>query len=98
MLSGKKCLTTTFDDPESKYFTSVTAYDKNRYLLEGVKHVSSHTWKKNKDNTITVSFNCGTEAINNIDTKGQDFSFTMRYYGVSQKVFDGEITPEKTVK
>jgi len=42
--------------------------------------------------------NCGAEAINNIDTKGQDFSFTMRYYGVSQKVFDGKITPEKTVK
>ena len=98
MLSGKKCLTTTFEDPESKYFTSVTAYDKERYLLEGVKHVSSHTWNKNKDNTITVSFNCGADAINNIDTKGQDFSFTMRYYGVSQKVFDGKITPEKTVK
>ncbi|MCW8852179.1 MAG: DUF1254 domain-containing protein [Gammaproteobacteria bacterium] len=98
MLSAKKCLTTTFDDPESKYFTSVTAYDKDRYLLEGVKHVSSHTWKTNDDGTITVSFNCGADAINNIDTKGQDFSFTMRYYGVSQKVFDGKITPEKTVK
>ena len=40
MLSGDKCLTTTFDDPESKYFTSITAYDKARYLIEGVKPVS----------------------------------------------------------
>ena len=98
MLSGDKCLTTTFDDPESKYFTSITAYDKSRYLIEGVKHVSSNFWKKNENGTITVSFNCGENAPNNIDTKGQDFSFTMRYYGVSQKVMDGKIEPEKTVK
>lgn len=98
MLSSKKCLTTTFENPESKYFTSVTAYDKNRYLIEGVNHVSSHVWRKNKDGRITVSFNCGKSAINNIDTKGHDFSFTMRYYGVSKKVFDGKIQAEKTVK
>jgi len=98
MLSSDKCLTTTFDDPESKYFTSITAYDKARYLIEGVKNVNSHSWVKNEDGTITVSFNCGENTPNNIDTKGQDFSFTMRYYGVSQRVFDGEISPEKTVK
>ena len=98
MLSAKECLTTTFDGPESRYFTSVTAYDEARYLIDGVKHVSSHTWTKNNNGTITVSFNCGNTAINNIDTKGHDFSFTMRYYGVSQKVIDGKVNPEKTVK
>ena len=77
---------------------AITAYDKARYLIEGVKNVNSHSWKKNADGTITVSFNCGESAPNNIDTKGQDFSFTMRYYGVSQKVFDGKIAPEKTVE
>jgi len=97
LLSGQKRLTTTFENPESKYFTSITAYDKNRYLMEGVKNVNSHTWVKNEDGTITVSFNCGDEAVNNIDTKGHDFTFTMRYYGVNQKVVDGKITPEKTV-
>jgi hypothetical protein len=97
-LSANECLSTTFEDPQSKYFTSVTAYDKNRYLIEGVRHVSSYTWDANQDGTITVSFNCGDEAVNNIDTQGQDFSFTMRYYGVSQKVVDGGITPEQTVK
>ena len=98
MLSANKCLSTTFDDPKSAFFTSVTAYDKARYLIEGVKHVSSYSWSKNTNGTITVSFNCGKNAANNIDTKGQDFSFTMRYYGVSQNVFDGKIAPEKTVK
>jgi len=98
ILSGKKCLSTTFEDPKSKYFTSFTAYDKDRYLIDGVKNINSYRWKKNKDGTITISFNCGNGAINNIDTKGQDFSFTVRYYGVSQKVLDGKITPEKTVK
>lgn len=98
LLGADKCLATTFDDPESKYFTSVTAYDKDRYLIDGVRHVSSYTWKKNSDGTITVSFNCGDDAANNIDTKGHEFSFTMRYYGVSQKVIDGKITPEKTFK
>ena len=66
--------------------------------MDGVKNVNSQSWKENKDGTITITFNGGDNAINNIDTKGQDFSFTMRYYGVSQKVYDGKITPEITVK
>ncbi len=98
MLDGKRCLSTTFEDPQSKYFTSVTAYNSERYLMEGVRNVNSHSWQKNDDGSITVSFNCGDEALNNIDTFGEDFSFTMRYYGVSQTVMDGEITPEKTVR
>ena len=98
ILSGKESFSTTFENPESKYFTSITAYDESRYLIDGVKHVSSNSWIENKDGTITVSFNGGENAINNIDTHGQDFSFTVRYYGVSQKVMDGKVTPEKTVK
>lgn len=97
-MDGATCYQTTFENPRSVYFTSVTAYDRNRYLLEGVRNVSSYTWTMNRNGTITVSFNCGDEAPNNIDTKGQTFSFTMRYYGVSQKVMDGEIAPTKTVK
>lgn len=98
MLNPDKCLTTTFDDPKSRFFTSVTAYDTERYLMEGVNNVNSHSWQVNDDGTITVSFNCGDNAVNNIDTNGQRFSFTMRYYGVSQRVLDGKISPEKTVK
>ena len=97
-LSANECLSATFEDPESVYFTSITAYDAERYLIEGVRNVNSHTWETNDDGTITVSFNCADDAPNNIDTRGQDFSFTMRYYGVSQKVVDGEISPETTVQ
>ncbi len=97
ILSAEQCLSTTFDDPESKFFTSITAYDESRYLIEGVSNVSSRTWTSNDDGSITVSFNCGGDAPNNIDTLGQDFSFTVRYYGVSQKVVDGDVEPEKTV-
>ena len=98
LLSGTECLSTTFEDPESVYFTSITAYDTSRYLIDGVRHVSSHTWDVNPDGTVTVSFNCGDDAPNNIDTQGQDFSFTVRYYGVSQKVLAGGITPETSVR
>ena len=63
-----------------------------------MKNINSHTWQENGNGTVTVSFNCGQTATNNIDTQGQDFTFTMRYYGVSQKVVDGKINPERTVK
>lgn len=95
--SADECLSTTFDDPKSRYFTSFTAYDAQRYLIEGVKNVSSDRWTTNGDGTVTVSFNCGSDAVNNIDTKGNEVSFTIRYYGVSQDVVDGKITPELTV-
>ena len=95
--SADMCHATTFEDPKSKFFTSFTAYDAERYLIDGVKHVSSNSWQANGDGTITVSFNCGADALNNIDTKGNAFSFTIRYYGVSQAVVDGAITPELTV-
>ncbi len=98
LLAGDKCLTTTFEDPGSVYFTSITAYDADRYLLPDVRNVNSHRWSSNNDGTITVSFNCSDDAVNNIDTHGQEFSFTVRYYGVSQKVMDGQVTPESNVR
>jgi hypothetical protein len=88
MLDGKKSYSTTFMNPESVYFSSITVYDARRYLFEDedVKSVNSNTWEVNSDNTVTVSFNCGDGAKNNIDTKGQDFTFTVRYYGVTEQV------------
>lgn len=87
------CYTTTFKDPENKFFTSITAYDGDKYLIEGVRHISSHTWHKNQDGTITVSFNCGEQAKNNIDTKGNDFTFTTRHYGVNPNVMKSAQDP-----
>lgn len=63
-----------------------------------MKNISSCTWTPNADGTITVSCNCGDDAMNHRDTEGQDVSFTLRCYGVSQAVVDGKIAPEKTVR
>lgn len=88
MYDGDKCMSTTFMNPESVYFTSITAYNAQRYLFEDedVKNVNSNTWTVNSDNTVTVSFNCGDDSLNNITTKGQDYTFTVRYYGVTDQV------------
>jgi hypothetical protein len=90
MLSGKRSYQTTFMNPQSVYFSSITVYDAQRYLFEDedIKSVNSNTWVVNSDNTVTVSFNCGEDAINNINTKGQDFTFTVRYYGVTAPVIE----------
>ncbi len=34
--NADECLSTTFEDPESKYFTSITAYGPERYLIDSV--------------------------------------------------------------
>ncbi len=88
MQDGGKCMSTTFKNPESVYFSSITAYDAQRYLFvdEEVNSVNSNTWEVNSDNTVTISFNCGDNAKNNIDTKGQDYTFTTRFYGVTEQV------------
>jgi hypothetical protein len=88
MYDGGRCYSTTFMNPESVYFSSITTYNAQRYLFEDedVKSVNSNTWTVNSDNTITVSFNCGDDALNNITTKGQDYTYTVRYYGVTEPV------------
>jgi len=90
MYSGKKCYQTTFVNPASVYFSSITVYRADRYLFEDedIKSVNSSTWEVNSDNTVTVSFNCGPDAPNNITTKGQDYTFTVRYYGVTGPVLE----------
>jgi hypothetical protein len=92
-LKSDVCYTTTFNDPENKFFTSITAYDGDKYLIDGVRHINSHSWDKNTDGTVTVSFNCGESAINNIDTKGHDFTFTSRHYGVNPDVMSASEDP-----
>lgn len=92
-MKANVCYTSTFQDPENKFFTSITAYDSDKYLMEGVRNINSHTWEKNEDGTITVSFNCGENAKNNIDTKGIDYTFTTRHYGVNPKIMEASDDP-----
>ncbi|GEM79193.1 DUF1254 domain-containing protein [Vibrio superstes] len=90
VINGSACYTTTFEDPENRFFTSITAYDMEKYLIDGAKAQNSHSWEVNSDKTVTVSFNCGQDAINNIDTNGQDFTITTRHYGATEAVIKSE--------
>lgn len=83
----------TFEDPGNKFFTSFTLYDSAGYLIEGDTHINSKMWKPNSDGTITIHFNAGKDAINNLSSGGKPFNYTIRNYGVSQKVLDGSWKP-----
>jgi len=91
-IDGDACKSTTFADPKNKFFTSVTAYDSEKYLIEGAVAINSYSWDVNADGTVTISFNCGDDAINNIDTSsyGKDFTITTRHYGATQEVIDSK--------
>ena len=88
LIKGGRCMSTTFNNPESVYFSSITVYNMQRFLFENenVKNFNSNWWIVNQDNTITISFNCGDDAINNITTNGEDFTFTTRFYGATPQV------------
>jgi len=59
-------------------------------MMEGENHINSYSWVGNGDGTITVSFNCGKDAINSLDSNGKTFNYAYRHYGISKVVADGE--------
>lgn len=88
---GDVCQTVTFEEPDNKYFTSITLYDQTGYMIDSARFsINSYEWDKNDDGTVTISFNCGEDAINNLATNGEGFNYTVRNYGVSQRVVDDE--------
>jgi len=94
-MSGDVGRSITFEDPGNKFFTSFTLYDADGYLMEGETHINDKMWKPNKDGTITLHFNCGDDAINNLSSGGQPFNYIVRSYGISQKVMDDTWKPVK---
>jgi len=88
---GNVCQTVTFKEPDNKYFSSVTLYDEVGYMIDSSRFsINSYEWDKNSNGTVTINFNCGNGAINNLTTNGQDFNYTFRNYGVTQRVADDE--------
>lgn len=87
--SGDVCTQATFQDPKNKFFTSITVYNEQGYMMEGENHTNSYEWVGNGDGTVTVSFNCGEDAINSLDSNGETFNFAYRHYGISKAVADG---------
>ena len=94
-MSGDVPRVITFEDPENKFFTSFTLYDADGYLMEGETHINDKMWKPNEDGTITIHFNAGEDAINNLSSSGQPFNYIVRSYGISQKVMDDTWKPVK---
>jgi hypothetical protein len=88
---GSVCQQATFEVPDNRYFTSITLYDKTGYMIDSARFsINSYEWDRNSDGTVTISFNCGEAAINNLSTDGRDFNYTVRNYGVTQRVADDE--------
>jgi len=88
---GGVCQTVTFEEPDNKYFTSITLYDETGYMIDSSRFsINSYEWDKNSDGTVTINFNCDDDAINNLTTGGQEFNYTVRNYGVTQRVADDE--------
>lgn len=84
---GSVCQTTTFQEPDNKYFTSITLYDAAGYMLDTERFsINSYEWDKNADGSVTISFGCGDGAPNNLETNGEDFNYTVRNYGASHDV------------
>ncbi|GEM79114.1 DUF1214 domain-containing protein [Vibrio superstes] len=93
------CYQTTFEDPRVDEFWSITVYSEDGWLLPtDMKTVlNSRDAKPNQDGSYTVSFNCGEDAINNLET-GTDktFNWAWRAYGSSYKVKAGKWNPIST--
>lgn len=88
---GGVCQTVTFEEPDNKYFTSITLYDETGYMIDSSRFsINSYEWDKNSNGTVTINFNCGDDAVNNLTTNGQDFNYTVRNYGVTRRVVDDE--------
>ncbi|HDM8227595.1 TPA: DUF1214 domain-containing protein [Vibrio campbellii] len=86
-----KCYQATFEDPQDQAFWSVTVYNKQGFMFNDVANISSNTAERNADGTYTVSFGCGSDALNNLETenKSNEFNLAFRHYIPSQKVKDG---------
>lgn len=82
-----KCSTMTFDAPELQYdrsaFWSLTAYDANGWVVTDTFRMNSTDATQNEDGSYTVSFNCGANAINNIETSENWNALFRNYLPVS---------------
>jgi hypothetical protein len=83
-----ECFQLNFEDPKNKAFWSITVYDKNGFMFNDLANFSSNTATPNVDGTYTISFGCGKDAINNLETSNPTdyFNLAARHYQPSNKV------------
>jgi hypothetical protein len=98
-MSSEYCYSTTFDDPKADEFWSFTLYDAHGWLLpiSGKNILNSRDAVPNEDGTYTVRFNCGENAVNNLQTEEKVFGFAWRVYGSPYKVRAGRWNPINTL-
>ena len=82
------CHQATFKDPKDKAFWSITVYNKAGFMFNDLANLSSNTTAPNPDGTFTISFGCGDEALNNIQTANDSgvFNLGIRHYQPSELV------------
>ena len=82
------CHQTTFKDPKNRAFWSITVYDKAGFMFNDLANLSSNNATPNGDGTYTISFGCGEDALNNIETANDSgvFNLAVRHYQPSEIV------------
>lgn len=82
------CHEAKFQDPKNRAFWSITVYNKEGFMFNGLANLSSNTAIPNTDETYTVSFGCGEAALNNIETANDSgvFNLGIRHYQPSELV------------
>lgn len=82
------CYQTTFKDPKNKAFWSITVYNKAGFMFNDLANLSSNSATPNADGTYTISFGCGENAPNNIQTANDTdvFNLGIRHYQPSKLV------------
>ena len=82
------CYQATFEDPKNNAFWSFTVYNKAGFMFNDVANINSDTAQVNKDGTYTVSFGCGSDAPNNVETANDTgvFNLAVRHYQPSDRV------------
>ena len=78
----------TFEDPMNDAFWSVTVYDKPGFMFNDLASLNSHSATPNPDGSFTISFGCGADAPNNIETANPTgaFNLAFRHYRPTEKV------------
>ncbi|CAK2024489.1 DUF1214 domain-containing protein [Vibrio crassostreae] len=82
------CHQATFEDPKNDAFWSVTVYDKAGFMFNDLASLNSHSATPNSDGSYTISFGCGENAPNNIETANESgvFNLGIRHYQPSKMV------------
>jgi len=88
---AETCHQATFEDPMNAAFWSVTVYNRDGFMFNDHASLNSHTATANDDDTFTISFGCGEDAPNNIETANESgvFNLGFRHYRPSDRVREG---------